>query len=105
MSRSEPLVVHEADCALEGSDEAALDAVRWRTRISGDRTPSAYTILPGEGAATISGIEHAVRPGSAVFIPGGAAHGAVNTAAELLRLLCVLPSNSFSDVEYEFKAP
>jgi len=26
MSRSEPFVVHEADCALEGSDEAALVA-------------------------------------------------------------------------------
>jgi len=31
--------------------------------------------------------------------------GALNTGAELLRLLYVFPSNSFSDIEYEFPGP
>jgi len=132
MARSPGFVIHEADCELEGSDEAALASVRWRTLLSGDRTPTGsitlgiaelepggpalslphthsqaevYYVLSGRGTVFISGIEHPVRPGTAVFIPGGAEHGAVNTGDELLRLLYVFPSDSFADIEYDFPAP
>lgn len=129
MAKSEAFVIHEDECAVEGSQQAALGAVRWRTLISADRTPTdaltvgvaeievgesksfrphrhaqaeVYYILSGEGTVTISGADHPVRPGSAVFIPGGAAHGARNTGAQLLRLLYVFPARSFAEIHYEF---
>ena len=129
MSRSEPFVIHEDDCEFEGADGGPFGSIRWRTLVSGDRTPSdsltvgvaelepgesepfmphshaqaeVYYILSGEGTVTISGAVHPVRPGSAVFIPGGAEHGARNTGVELLRLFYVFPSNSFPDIEYAF---
>jgi quercetin dioxygenase-like cupin family protein len=132
MPRAEGFVIHQEDCAFEGSKEITSGSVRWRTLISGDRTPTesltigvaelgpgrskdfrphthaqaeAYYILSGEGTVFVSGTEHPVRPGSAVFIPGGAEHGAINTGAQLLRLLYVFPSDSFADIQYEFPAP
>ena len=129
MSQSEAFVIHEEDCEFEGSNETAPGSVRWRTLISGDRTPTesltvgiaeiepggsrnfrphthaqpeVYFILSGEGTVTISGTDHPVRPGTAVFVPGSAEHGACNTGAELLRLLYVFPSHSFAEVQYEF---
>jgi len=132
MPRSEACVIHEDDCPIEGSDAAALGSVRWRTLISGDRTPTesltigvaelapgdakrfrphrhaqaeVYYILSGEGSVFVSGTEHPVRPRTTIYIPGGADHGALNTGTEPLRLLYVFPSDSFSDVVYEFPAP
>jgi mannose-6-phosphate isomerase-like protein (cupin superfamily) len=131
MSQSQPFVIHEEDCDFEGWDNAAPGSVRWRTLLSGDRTPTdsltvgiaeiepgastplrphkhaqaeVYYILSGEGTVTISRTEHPVRPGTSIFIPGGAEHGAQNTGAELLRLLYVFPSNSFAEIKYEFPA-
>jgi mannose-6-phosphate isomerase-like protein (cupin superfamily) len=132
MSRLEAFVIHEEDCAFEGWSEPSPGRVRWRTLISGDRTPTSlltagvaelepgesrafrphshaqaevYYILSGQGIVTISGTEHAVRAGSAVFIPGSTEHGAQNTGAELLRLFYVFPANSFAEIEYEFPSP
>lgn len=129
--RSEGFVIHEEDCEFEGAPEATSGSVRWRTLISGDRTPTesvtigvaelepgesshfrphrhahaeVYYILAGEGTVFVSGSEHLVRPGTTVFIPGGVEHGALNTGTGLLRLLYVFPSDSFSDIEYEFTA-
>ncbi len=129
MSRSQPFVVQEVDCEVEGADEGPFGSLRWRTLVSGDRTPSdsltvgvaelephqserfrshrhahpeVYYILSGTGTVTISGTEHPVRPGSTVFIPGGAEHGVRNTGRDLLRLLYVFPANSFPDIKYEF---
>jgi quercetin dioxygenase-like cupin family protein len=49
--------------------------------------------------------EHGLRPGSAVFIPGGAEHGVRNTGAGILRLLYAFAADSFAEVEYEFSSP
>jgi mannose-6-phosphate isomerase-like protein (cupin superfamily) len=132
MSQPRPFVIHEDSCEFEGWDDIAPSSLRWRTLISGDRTPTdsltmgvaeleagkstsfrphkhaqaeVYYILSGEGTVTISGTEHMVRPGTAVFVPGGAEHGVRNTGAHLLRLLYVFPAQSFADVKYEFPAP
>lgn len=132
MSQPEAFVVHEEDCAFEGSSDATPGALRWRTLISGDRTPTdsltvgiaelepgearpfrphkhaqpeVYYILSGHGTVTISGADHRVRQGTAVFIPGNAEHGARNTGTELLRLLYVFPSDSFAEIEYRFPTP
>jgi quercetin dioxygenase-like cupin family protein len=130
MAQTRPFVVHEQDCDLERWDEPADGRVAWRTLLSADRTPSAsltmgvaelepgeakdlrlhkhaqaeaYYILSGEGTVTVSGTQHPVRAGSAIFIPGGEVHGALNTGAEPLRLLYVFPADSFAEIEYEFE--
>ena len=36
-----PFVIHEDDCEVEGWNDAAPGQVRWRTLLSGDRTPTA----------------------------------------------------------------
>ena len=131
MSRSEPFIIHEDDCEFEAHDEAALSSVRWRTLISGDRTPTdsltlgvaelepgelkrfrphrhahpeVYYILSGEGIVSISGVEHRVRSRSTIFIPGSVEHYAQNTGSDLLRLLYVFASDSFADIKYEYSA-
>jgi mannose-6-phosphate isomerase-like protein (cupin superfamily) len=132
MSQSEAFVIHEQDCEFEGSAETGPGSVRWRTLISGDRTPTnsltvgiaelepgesrpfrphkhaqaeVYYVLSGTGTVAVSGTSHLVRPGTTVFIPGDAEHGARNTGTEVLRLLYVFPSDSFAEIEYEFPAP
>jgi hypothetical protein len=40
MSRTEPCVIHEEECELEGWEDPASGGVRWRTLLSGDRTPT-----------------------------------------------------------------
>jgi quercetin dioxygenase-like cupin family protein len=129
MSRPDGFVVHEGDLEFEGWSDPSRGPVRWRTLISGDRTPTAsltlgvaelqpntegdprphshsqpeaYYVLSGTGVVTISGIDHPVGPGSAVFISGGSNHFARNTGAGTLRLLYVFPADSFADVTYEF---
>lgn len=132
MTRSEPVVLHETDCEVESWNAETRTRVRWRTLLSADRTPTnaltmgvaelppgewtrihthrhrqveAYYVLSGEGVVSISGVEHRVRAGSAVFLPGDADHGALNTGTELLRLLYVFAADSFDQVEYRFSTP
>lgn len=64
-----------------------------------------YYVLSGQGIVSIAGVEYPLRPGSAVFLPGDAEHGAVNTGTETLRLLYVFAADSFDQVEYRFSPP
>jgi quercetin dioxygenase-like cupin family protein len=132
VSNSQPVVVDEEACELEGWDDPTMGKVTWRTLLSADRTPTSsmtvgvaeigpgqrhsfhphrhqppeiYYILAGEGVVSIDGVDHAVRPGAAVFIPGDAWHGARNTGSEVLRLLYVFAVDSFADVTYVFPDP
>jgi quercetin dioxygenase-like cupin family protein len=125
-------VLHEQDCELESWNDETRDLVRWRTLFSGDRTPTssltmgvaelppgestqihthrhaqveAYYILCGEGIVSISGVNYPVRTGSAVFLPGDAEHGTINTGTETLRLLYVFAADSFDRVAYRFLPP
>ncbi len=59
-------------------------------------------MLSGEGEVTIDGVRHPVRVGATVYIPGYASHVATNTGSGLLRIACVFPTDSFSDVLYEY---
>lgn len=129
MSLLEGVVVQEESCPLEGWDDPVRGKVAWRTLLSGDRTPTSqltlgvtelgpgqpspflphrhaqaeiYYVLSGEGVVTLGGVEHALRAGSSVFIPGNALHGARNTGREVLRMLYVFAADSFSDVHYFF---
>ena len=123
------VVVNELACPLEGWDDAIRGTITWRTLLSGDRTPTAqmtlgvtdvgagqphpflphrhaqaeiYYVLSGEGVVSIDGVEHPLRAGTSVFIPGDVWHGARNTGSEVLRLLYVFATDSFSDVNYIF---
>ena len=121
--------MHETSCPIEGWDDAIRGKVVWRTLLSGDRTPTSqltlgvtelgpgqpspflphrhaqaeiYYVISGEGVVEIDGVEHALRAGSSVFIPGDVPHGARNTGRDVLRLLYVFAADSFSDVHYVF---
>jgi len=61
-----------------------------------------YFILSGRGRVSVDQIEYALSPGDAVFIPGGALHGARCMGTEPLRLLYVFAANSFGEIKYEF---
>jgi mannose-6-phosphate isomerase-like protein (cupin superfamily) len=132
-SKVRPVVVREADCALEQWDDVSRGTVRWRTLFSGDRTPTRaltcgvaelppprtgepsglhshepaelYYILEGAGVLTIDGVDHPVSAGSAAFIPGNAVHGLRNTGTTPLRLLYTFAVDSFDQVEYRFPTP
>ena len=126
-----PWVVHEEDCPEESSEALGPGRVTWRTLVSGDRTPSTaltagvaevapggsgpiqphhhpepevYYVVSGCGEVYIDGVTYPLRPGSAVFIPGGAQHTAINTADEVLRLFYVFPANAFGDIEYTYSS-
>jgi quercetin dioxygenase-like cupin family protein len=123
------VVRHEDDCPIEGWDDAIRGTLTWRTLLSGDRTPTAqmtlgvtevgpgqpnpfhphrhaqaeiYYVLSGEGIVSIGGVEHPLRAGSSVFIPGDVWHGARNTGRDTLRLLYVFAADSFAQVHYVF---
>lgn len=126
-----PVVVHEDTCELESWNNPTRGDVVWRTLISASQTPSKsmscgiteistgpngilhahrhaqpeiYYILSGSGLVTINNEEHQVGAGSTVFIPGNAIHSVRNVGDELLRFFYVFAADSFSDINYEFKA-
>ena len=123
----EPLVVDEANAPLDGWDDPVRGRMRWRTLFSKGGTPTdgitcgiaelgpgdwlglhrhapleIYYVLAGAGIVTLNGAEVAVKPGSAVFIPGMAEHGVRQTGAEFLRFFYGFPVNSLDKVEYLF---
>jgi quercetin dioxygenase-like cupin family protein len=125
-----PVVVHEDERDWEGwppDEVAARGDVRWRTLISAGLTPSAeltlglarvpaggglslhrhaqaevYLVLAGTGVVSIDGTEHALRPGTSVFIPGGAEHGVRAAGEGELRFAYAFAAGSFDEIEYVF---
>lgn len=127
----EPVVVWESDREWETwqeEDVAQRGLVYWRTLISGGVTQSEeltmgiakigpgealnahhhrqaeiYLILEGNGMVRIDSASRSVEAGTALFIPGGAAHSCKNTGTSELRIAYVLAADSFDDVEYVFE--
>jgi quercetin dioxygenase-like cupin family protein len=121
-----PLVLQDDDRPVDGwHDERGH--LTWRTLFSAGTTPTdtlvtgvaempeggflalhrhdqaeTYYVLSGEGVVTLDGVEHPIRPGSNVFIPGGREHGARNTGPGVLRVFYVLAADDFTEVEYVF---
>ncbi len=118
-----------ADCDVEEWSDSIRGSVQWWTLFSADRTPTSgltvgvaeipvgapaplrghwhslaevYYILSGSGYVWIAGDKTSVVGGDAVFIPGDVEHFAVNTGTDPLRLLYFFPTDSFTDVKYEF---
>ena len=119
-----PYIVDENTCPADGWDGA-----KWKTLISGDRTPTSqitqgiailapaqpetlvvhchshaetYYVLSGEGILQIEGEPYPLAPGVAAFIPGGAHHSTLATGDEPLRILYTFAADSFGDIVYEF---
>ena len=129
VAHHQPFVVNEDDVETERWDDPVKGIVQWRTLLSADRTPTStmtvgvatlepgaadefhphrhsdaevYYILEGSGLVEIDGAQHAVRAGTAVFIPGDAWHSAINTGTTVMRLLYVFAVDSFDQVGYVF---
>ena len=127
---AEPVIVHEDDREWQGWPEeqiAERGDVQWRTLISAGVTPSVgltlgvarvpsggclashrheqpevYLVLDGTGVVTIDGSASRVRPGTSVFVPGGALHSVQATGQTDLRFAYVFPADAFEDVRYVF---
>lgn len=126
----EPVVVQESDREWETcpQQEVALRGhVFWKTLISGDITRSntltlgtarippgealhehrhrqaeIYFVLEGTGLVEIGSKTRPIGAGSAVFVPGNAAHSCKNTGVSDLRFAYVFPADSFTEIEYVF---
>jgi mannose-6-phosphate isomerase-like protein (cupin superfamily) len=61
-----------------------------------------YYVIEGRGVVTLDGVNHDVRPGSAVFIPGGVEHGVRCGQGPNLRFYYSFAADAFSDIEYQF---
>ncbi|WP_088317077.1 cupin domain-containing protein [Kineosporia sp. R_H_3] len=122
-----PLVRHEDDVPLERWDDPVRGRLGFRTAFSGDVTatvglttgvavlrpgewlgrhrhtpPEVYFVAEGTGTVSLDGVEHTLRPGSSVYVPGDAEHGIVNDGSGLLRFFYVFPTDSFEDFDYRF---
>lgn len=119
-----PHLVNAADCPAHG-----WDGYRWKSLISGDHGPTTgitqgiaelvpgppderllhchahcetYYVLSGQGELWVGDERHALAPGVAAFIPGGAHHLTFATGHEPLRILYTFAADSFAEVQYEF---
>jgi mannose-6-phosphate isomerase-like protein (cupin superfamily) len=126
LTRGKPVILYEDGCTEEWDDELH-GRVQWRTLFSAERTsteglttgivqimagnelkvhrhapPEVYYFLAGEGIMSVDGKEYPVMAGTAVFIPGNAAHGLRNTGTTTLRAFYTFPVDSFSKVNYIF---
>jgi quercetin dioxygenase-like cupin family protein len=109
----------------EPGEEGRNDVIRWRTLLSGDRTPTrsismgtlelppgssldahhhapseVYFVTEGSGTLLLGAEHRAVRAGDVVFIPGDCVHGVKNTGDEMLKLLWVFPTHTWPEIEY-----
>ncbi len=124
---TDAVVVQDSDVALEGWSDPVRGNVGFRTLFGGPATTTAdftagvtelepegwlghhrhqpseiYYLLEGEGIVTIEGAEHAVRAGTAVYIPGDNEHGIRNTGSGRLRFFYAFGVGSFEEIEYRF---
>jgi quercetin dioxygenase-like cupin family protein len=85
-------------CLIGPNDDAPSFSMRHFTVAPGGHTPKhahAYEhevyVLEGAGAVVEGEREHALRPGSAVYVPPNQLHQFRNTGAGPLRFLCLIP--------------
>ena len=126
-SEPRPVVLHDSEAEREVWDDPVKGLLGFRGLFSSERTPTnalttgvtdlppdgwlglhrhtpaeVYYVLDGEGVVTLDGVEHAVRTGTSVFIPGDVEHGIRNTTGSALRLFYVFAVDSFATIEYRF---
>lgn len=121
-----PVLVDQSDLPEETWQDPARGGIRWKTLISGDVTasdtlvcgiaimqpgdtfalhshpePELYFGIEGEVDVQIDGQNHRLKPGVALFIPGGAVHG-VLVAQHPVRWFYTFAADSFPDIAYTF---
>ena len=127
----DPVVVQESTREWQtwpDEEIAKKGLAHWKTLVSGDVTQSEaltmgiakippnealhehrhrqaeiYLVLEGTGLVRINGKTRPVAAGSAVFIPGNAAHSCENTGSSEMRVAYVFAANSFAEIEYIFE--
>jgi quercetin dioxygenase-like cupin family protein len=118
---------NEQECPweYEVGEEDRNDVIRWRTLLSGERTPSksismgtlelppgssmdahhhappeVYFVTAGSGTLLIGSEQRPVRAGDVVYIPGDHVHGVNNSGNELLKLVWMFPTDTWPEIEY-----
>ncbi|MFV1978104.1 MAG: cupin domain-containing protein [Myxococcota bacterium] len=109
----------------EPGEEGRDDVIRWRTLVSGDRTPTraismgtlelppgssldahhheppeVYFLTQGTGTLLLDAEERPVGAGDVVYIPGSCVHGLKNTGDSLLKLVWIFPTDTWPEIEY-----
>jgi quercetin dioxygenase-like cupin family protein len=125
---TEPCVLAANDLPIERFADPSYGTVSWQTLFTADRTPTRdltcglahlatgdclalhrhaqaeiYFGVSGTARVMIDGTAHAIGPGVAVFIPGGAVHG-IFADTEAAQFFYAFATDSFADVEYQFLA-
>lgn len=85
-------------CLIDDSDGAPTFAMRHFEVAPGGNTPlhshpheHEVFVLQGNGIVMEGETEHLLKPGTAVFVPGGTKHQFRNTGSMPLRFLCLIP--------------
>lgn len=85
-------------CLIDESDGAPTFAMRHFEVAPSGHTPlhshpheHEVFVLQGSGTVLEGESEHPLRPGTAVFVPGGVAHQFRNTGTTPLKFLCLIP--------------
>lgn len=119
------VVLNAAELPLESFADSTFGTVKWNTLFTADRTQTAqmtcglahfapgeslelhrhaqaevYFGVTGTGRVIVDGVEHMLAPGVAIYIPGGAVHGAF-ADAEAMSFFYVFPTDSFAEIEYQ----
>lgn len=120
------VLIDQAVLAEESWADPTRGTVRFKTLLSGGLTPTdtmvcgigimsagdtfalhshpeaeVYFGIEGEADVVIDGSIHRLKPGVALFIPGGAVHG-VPMADQNFRWFYTFARNAFSDIVYSF---
>jgi mannose-6-phosphate isomerase-like protein (cupin superfamily) len=64
-----------------------------------------YLFYSGVGEVILGDDVHAVKPGTAVFIPEHCGHGLINKSTEPLAFYWIFPTDSWEEIEYIFDKP
>ena len=128
---TQPTIVQQKNLPWETRDvyaETTHGRVRWKTLISGDRTPTTdlthgiveippgeqlsihqhtpaetYYVISGEGFVLLNGEQYPVSAGSTVFIPSDVIHTIGATGEETLVVFYSFPVDSFNQVDYHYQ--
>jgi quercetin dioxygenase-like cupin family protein len=120
-----PMIAHESSYDWEYDGVASEGALRWRTLVSGDRTPSSrlsvgvlevppgselaphhhhpqevYYLTAGRAEVYLDGAWREARAGDVVYVPGDGRHGVRNRGDALCRLVWAFPTDTYTEIEY-----
>lgn len=125
--KSEALATHsdEYDWEYEVGEEGRTDVIRWKTLVTGDRTPTrgisfgvleippgaglsahhhppqeVYHVTEGSGVLLLGDQYIDVKPGSVIYIPERTVHGIWNRGSETLKFTWIFATDTWAEIEY-----